>query len=348
MTVTRPCYCTREQVCRALDIAETARAHAQVDRLIQSAADTIEGCLHWRLYPVTATRFKDWPSVGSPTPWRVWLDEDRLISVTSIVSGGISLDPASYFLLPTNGPPYTHVELNLGMSVSFGNLGTRQRAISILGVWGEGLTSATVATLATSLISSDQTIAISSGAQVGVGDLLFVDNERMLVSDRGWVDTGQTLQTPLASSAADVAVMVTDGSLFARDEVLLLDAERMMIIDVAGNSLIAKRAWDGSVLGSHAASTVYASRSLTVQRGQLGTTATTHAGGAQVQRWLPPPLVNQWAIAETINAIEQERSAYARVIGSGETAIEVRGMGLTDLRDKAITRYGRMARTRAV
>ena len=37
MTVTIPCYCSREMVAEALDVKLTARANTQIDRCIQSA-----------------------------------------------------------------------------------------------------------------------------------------------------------------------------------------------------------------------------------------------------------------------------------------------------------------------
>jgi len=349
VAIHRPCYCTREDVCRALDIADTARAFAQVDRLLQAAADGIDADTHRVFYPITETRYKDWPNEQSPIPWRLWLDADQLISLTSLVSGGISLTPGQYVLWPPIGPPYSAIEINLAASAAFNVGATHQRSVALTGTWaGCAVQIAAATSLAEPLDGTETEVDVTNGSGIGVGDLIVVDAERMLVSDRGWLDSGQTLQSPMAASAAAGTVAVTSGSAFARDETLLLDGERMLITDVAGNTLIVKRAWDGSVLAEHTGSTIYASRRLTVRRAQTGTSATTHSDGSTVNCWIPPALLSQLAIAETINAVEQERSAYARVIGSGETATEARGAGLADLRARACTAYARKARTRVV
>src|SRR5690606_22447868 len=57
-----PWYTTRETVKAALDYKETARNDAQVDRAIESASRAVEGLLHRRFYPETATRYFDWPN----------------------------------------------------------------------------------------------------------------------------------------------------------------------------------------------------------------------------------------------------------------------------------------------
>jgi len=170
----------------------------------------------------------------------------------------------------------------------------------------------------------------------------------MIVTAKSMLTTGQTLQTPLTISNADVTVAVTNGSAYNIGEVILLDAERMLIVDIASNNLIVKRAWDGSVLASHAGSTIFAPRSLTVTRGALGTTAAAHSDTTAITKHKVPVLIKQLAIAEALTALQQEGSAYARVVGSGEAQREASGKGLADLRNLVYTRYGRKIRARAV
>ena len=79
----QPWYATREQVKRALDIAETARNNAQVDRAIAAASRSIEAQMHRRFYPWDGTRyfgFRPWNDGTSS--WRLWLAEDDLVSVS--------------------------------------------------------------------------------------------------------------------------------------------------------------------------------------------------------------------------------------------------------------------------
>jgi hypothetical protein len=139
--------------------------------------------------------------------------------------------------------------------------------------------------------------------------------------------------------------------------VLLLDAERMRVTDIAGNNLIVDRAWDGSTLAAHTAPTIYAPRSLTVARGALGTTAAAIAQNAPVYRWNPPGPVHSLAIAEAVTTLLQESSGYARTTGVGTTSRQVGGgtvaktsygVGLDALRDQVYVSHGRKARVRAV
>jgi hypothetical protein len=172
----------------------------------------------------------------------------------------------------------------------------------------------------------------------------------MLVTDRAMRDTGQSQQGAGCSTAsnADVSLTVTDGTKYTAGETLLLDSERMLVVDIAGNVLTVKRAWDGSALATHSGAEVYAPRSLTVTRGALGTTAATHLNGAALSRWTYPGLVTELNIAEAINTFLQKTSGYARTVGEGDNQRNASGAGLADIRARAYAAHGRKARQRAV
>lgn len=349
MAITTPVYATREAVKRALDIRETARANEQVDRLLEASARSIDGSLHRKFYPRIATLKRDWIASRSPIPWRLWLDANELISVSALVSGGVTVPPTDYILYPSGGPPYNRIEIDLSGPSAFSTGSTHQNAISITGMYGYTLDLQAIGGLTSAIDSSVAAIGIPNGALVGVGDLLRIGSEFVLVIERGWTDSTQNLQSPaLTASAANTSVAVTDGSDFNVGETVLLDSEKMLITDVAGNSLSVKRTWDGSVLAAHTGSDIYVSRALTVTRPAVGSTATSHLIGAAVNRWVPSPLLTQLNIAETLASIEQEQSAYARVVGSGDAAFEARGVGLLDIRDRACTALGRKGRHRAI
>jgi hypothetical protein len=345
-------YATREDVKTALDAKETARNNGQVDRAIAAATPAIEGLLHRRFYPSVATRSFPWPDEGwSSRPWRLWLDADELISATTLTSGATTIAATDYLLEPANaGPPYNRIEINLAGSAAFTSGVTHQRAISIAGVWGgcpaDEDSAGTLAAAVTTTTAT--TVDVSDSAAIGVGHLIRVDTERMLVTDKTMLTTGQTLQTPLTANAANVAVAVTNGAAYTTGEVLLLDSERMLVVDIAGNTLTVKRAWDGSVLAAHTGSTIYAARRLTVTRAALGTTAATHLSNAAVARHVVPDLVHQLAVAEAINSLLQETAGYARTVGSGEGEREAGGRGLRDLREQAYTAHARKARMRVI
>jgi hypothetical protein len=93
----------------------------------------------------------------------------------------------------------------------------------------------------------------------------------------------------------------------------------MLVTDRYTATVIVERQWSGSVLAAHSSGdTIYAYRTLTVQRGQLGTTAATHNTATDVAVFTPPPLVRDLTIAEALVGLAREQSGYARTVGTGE------------------------------
>lgn len=344
-------YASREDVKRALDIVETARADDQIDRALASASDTVEGLLLRRFYPAIDTRFFDWPDRSGSRPWRLWLGIDELISVTTLTTAGTVVAAPDFFLDPNTGPPFNRIEIDLASSASFSAGDTHQRAISVAGVFGYSDDTEPAGTIVTAINDSITTVDVSDGtALLGVGDLLQLEAERVTLTGKGFMSPSGTHElTAAVPLGGSFSIAVTDGTQFVPGEVLLVDAERMLVIDVNGNTLAVKRAWDGSTLAAHSlGADVLVQRRLTVRRGVLGTTAATH-GTVAVAKHVVPPLVRSLAVAEAMAVLLQERTGYARVIGSGEGESEVRGVGLADLRDQATRAYGRgRVRARAV
>jgi hypothetical protein len=350
-------YATREDVKSALDFAETSRSNARVDRAIEAASRQLEGFLHRRFYPEIATRYFDWPDQYA-RPWRLWLDDSELISLTAISSGGTAIPTGNINLEPNrNGPPYNRVEIRMDTSSAFGGGSTTQRDITITGLWGYSNNETAVATAAAGITGSATTLAVSDSADIGVGSVLRVGTERLTVTERSMASTSQTLQTPIDAQQKTVTLAVTNGAAFAIGEVILLDSERMLIVDIAGNQLTVKRAWDGSVLAAHTGPTIYALRSLTVTRGVLGTTAAAISQGDTVYRWDVPGPVNSLCTAEAVVDLLEKSSGYSRItgvgtqarsVGGGNTAKTSYGTSLDALRERVYDSHGRKARTRAV
>jgi hypothetical protein len=346
-------YSTREEIKAELDVKETARSNARVDRALEDASRRVEGLCHRRFYPVQATRFFDWPPRAGATPWVLRLDDQELISVTALMSGGATITSGQYNLEPVNfGPPFNRIEVVLSSDASFGGGDTHQRDIQITGLWGYRNTETSVGVTAEALDDSETAVDVdgAASAAIGVGSIVRVDSERMLVRERRQLTTGQTLGGGgLTNQNSAVTVAVASGAVFAAGEVILIDSERMLIEDIAGNNLIVRRAWDGSTIAAHSVgATIYAPRTLVVTRGVLGTTADTHANGSTVVLWVPPGPVRQLVIAEALTDLLQGRSGYARTAGSGDNERETSGRGLANLRESAYQQCGRKARTRAV
>jgi hypothetical protein len=334
-------YVTREAVKAALDSKESARNNGQIDRAIESASRRVDKVCRRKFYPTNATRYFDWPDMQYSRSWRLWLNQDELLAVTSLTAGGVTIDPADYFLEPANdGPPYDRIEIDLDSSAAFSPGATHQRAVAVQGVFGACNDFVAAGTLTASLNGSSDTVSVSDSSAVGVGDTLAVGDERMLVVDKVMVDTGQNSS---ALTVQQSSVTLTGVSGLSVGEVILVDSERMLVVDVAGTTVTVKRAWDGSVLASHSAGAdIYAGRSLRVVRGALGTSASAHDSAAEVTKLAVPGPIQQLAIAYAIDQIQQETSGYARTVGVDQNERQVSGRAITALEKAVRASYGRL------
>ena len=347
-------YATREAVKDALDYKETARSNARIDRALEAASEAVEGLTHRQFYPELATREVDWP-VQYARLWRLWLPAD-LISVTTLYTNGAVVPPEQYVLRrgdDLDRPPYNRLELDLNTSAAFGGT-TQQRAVSITGLWGWSDDRAPAGTAAATANAGDVVLTVSATAAIGVGSILSAGAERLEVTGRSMMATGQTLAVDFGGTTAARTLVVQDGTQIAQGEMLLVDGERLLVEEVAGDTLVVQRAVDGSVLAGHSAgATVWAPRHLTVTRGVLGTTAATIPEGTALSVWLPPGPVRTLTIAEATNTLLQEQAGYARNVRSASSSGSGRGTlvgtpGLDDLRESVYTSHGRKARIGAV
>jgi hypothetical protein len=358
MAITEPVYTTREIIKRALDQGEVARNNVNIDRCIESASRNVEGLCHRILYPRVATKYFNWPNQQGALPWRLWLDDNDLISLTTVTSGGETISLSDILLEPnTSGPPYNRVEINISTSSAFGGGSTYQRDITITGLWGWSDEHRSVGSTIEALDASETSIDVDASVsyQVGVGSILKIGTERLMVTDRRQLDTGQNVGgTGLTNSKGDTALTVTDGTQFEVGEVLLVESERLLITEIAGNTLTVERAFDGSNSSAHAAGVdIYSPRTLVVQRGALGSTTAAHDSGAAVSVWRVPAGIQQYVTAEAIHELMQEQTGWFRTMsassifgGTAKRAATVEA--LIDYRDQVYRTYGRKARTRAI
>lgn len=350
-------YCTRESVKTALDEFETARSNAQIDDAIEQGARGVEGLTHQETFaPTLAAYTFDHPTrTGRPPTWRLWLAPHSLVSLTSLTSegGATTLTASQYVLYPSSGPPYNRIEINLGGSGSFSAGTTSQQALSVTGLWGAAPDKRiSVGSLTGSLaasVSATASLAWTT-ARFGVGDILVIDSERVIIKDRNFVDSGQNLAGALIASEADTAVSVADGTAYAVEEIIQVGTESMRVVGITGNTLTVKRAWDGSQLATHALNAdVYALTGVELDRAQCGTTLAAHSSGATVYRWVPPGPVATLNRAYALNVLLSERTGWARTLqSSSDTVVEFTGRGIAKLERDVLRLYGRQARTRAI
>lgn len=344
-----PWYATREAVKSASDVRETARLNRAIDRNLERHSREAEQILGWlHFYPVVATRYFDWPNSQMGGVWDLWLDGNPLSTLTAATSGGQALNIATdVFLEPANDPPYNRVRINSDSSASWdsGSSG-EQRSLALTGTWGADWVTGAGALAAALGDTTGVAVDVTNSADIGVGDLIQVGTERMVVTNKQTTDTGVNSTGALTAEKTATALPVPDGTAFTVDEVITIDSERMRIDDITGNTLRLTRAWDGTTLAAHNTnSDIYAPRRLVVAgRGFGGTTPATHLIGATVYRWVPHSTLTEWVLAETQNSIAQENAAWARTIGAGEAERQTFARGLVDLRKQAMTTLGRMAR----
>lgn len=349
-------YATREDVRAALDSKEAALNSSQIDRAIESASRSAERICARKFAPVTATRYFPRPDPNRSRSWRLWLDENELISITTLTAGGTVVPSIDYFLEPINsGPPFRSVEIDLDSGSAFNVGTTSQRAVAITGLWGYTDDHDPAGLLAEALDNSETEVQVTDSSLIGVGQILKVDDERMIVHDKQPVDSTQNLGIALLDRKNDNTVAVTDGTQFHAGEIIKIDAERMLIISISANTLTVLRAEGGSVLAAHALNAdIFALRSLTVSRGVLGSTVATHLTAAPVLKWHSPEGVRDYVIAQAIVQNEQEATAYGQRMGSEMAERDssgnenLSGRGLVDKRRTLRRDYGRQARKHAV
>lgn len=342
----RPTYTTREMCKTALDSKSTARDDAQVDRARLTANTLVDQLLHWaHLEPVLATRYFEWPNRQHAQPWELWFDGQGLIRLDSISSGGVTIDPADVLPEPVNeGPPYESIQLDLDTSAAFGGSTGRQRNIAIAGLWGGAPDAAGPAGALAGAVASTSatTVNVSDASAIGVGSLLRCGDERLIVAAKGWLDSAQNLGGNLTAQNNADLVNLSSGTAFHVGEEILVDSERMLLVDIAGNNGIVKRAWNGTTLAIHTAPVdIFVPRALTVERGACGTTAATHSDATALTIWLPPALTVSLATAEAQCQVLNEQAGYGRTVGAGDGEREAAGRALQSLRAQAKAAYGR-------
>ena len=345
-------HVSRQAFAQSLDFAEVARNDTLIDRVLGQATANVESFLHRGFFPWTGSRSFDWPDEDMRTSYRLWLDDNELVSLTSATSGGVTLNVSELPLYPTTGPPYDVIETNRSGSSFFQAGDTNQKSLVLNGVWGYKVDALAVTTLASTINTTTTTVPLTSSAGLGVGNVILVDSEYMVITAVGSTSSGQTLQTPLTASAAGTSVAVTTGSSFLTGEVITLDSEQMLVVDVTGNTLVVKRAWNGTVLATHSGSTIYVKRTLTVRRNVCVSTVVpaSHNSGATVSLHVIPDPVQALTTAEAswlYGSHSQGWQAASTVSGRNVPGI-VSLTILQDARAYAKRTVGRKGRQRAV
>lgn len=351
-------YATVEQVLSGLEVTSRARATTLVKQKLESASRSVEDQLNRRFYPERRIVKVDWPNYGYTPPWAIDMWDNEYADVYVVTSGGANIPIADLIFRRADEklePPYDRLEISLASGSAFAAGLTFQQATVIEALFtGDKDTAVTVpgGALGAGINAAASSCVInpSSGLYtVGSGSLLLVGSERMVIVDRQFADTATTTAGAIAANKGVVTLPVSDGTKFAVEETIIVESERMRVDDIVGNNLTVSRSWDGSVLAAHNSGlAVYAKRTCIIRRGVLGSTAAAHSLNDLVYVHEYPGPVTELCIAETVVALEQNSSGFARTVGTGNSQRESAGKGLEDIRARAYSSHGRKARQGSV
>lgn len=339
-------YCTRESVQAMLQSADNPRRNQRIDHAILQASRDLEGLVHRRFYPWTGTRLFDQPDgpILFLDDWEIATSSDL-----TIVSGDDEMASTDFILRPHSGPPYLWIEQNNAGRIGWQSGQTWQNAISITGTFHHPVRRTAAGATTDQLTSGAGVFTLGPSASIGVGSLLLLGTERMLVTEKSYTITGAELAADVPAGKGATVLTLDTPDAVEPGEQLMIGGERMIAEVVSGTTVVVTRGAAGGVLAAHTSGdAVLAPRQAQLHRGILGTTAAAHDAGTQIYLLQAPSLVQEAVTALAVTAVEQGSSAYARVVGSTDNQREAGGRGAAALLERVYARYGRKVRTRAV
>jgi hypothetical protein len=344
-------YASRRQIKDAGNLRGDAN-DARVDRVGEAASAKIERMTRRFFIPRTETRLYRFPQPDTPSNL-LELDTD-LLSVTTLKSEAQNSSPTTIsstdFFPEPNNPGvdgvvrYDRIEIDTSSSAIFAAGDTGQRSISVLGEWGYSAELEVLqATAAEAIDTSETDIDIDRSDQVGPGDTILIDSERMKVTDLTFIapTSAALIDGALTKTQSQTAITVDTSHGIVAGEVVLIDSERMYVDSLTGaTTLNVGRGYDGSVLAAHNDDAVIqVERRLTVVRSVNGSTAAAHDSGAAISRYTPPADVVELCVAEALTMYAQGGAQYGRSIGGVEGAKEVSGTELRAMRKRVAGSY---------
>lgn len=224
-----------------------------------------------------------------------------VLSVTTMINDGTTLQAADYLLRPINrmweNGPYISIETDY--------LWGDEDDIEITGKWGLYEETRSLGINATQATASDTSLVVTDGSKICAGMVLLIESEQEYVEAGagGAGSPAATVATSKLNGAVDqhdTEITVDNGAEFYAGEVLQIGVEDLRIIKKNGHVLGVERGWNGTVPADHiddSAIGVY--RIFTVVRGVNGTTAAVHTS----------KVVNQCMVPETVNYLCRQIAA---------------------------------------
>jgi hypothetical protein len=342
-------YATRGLVKRACGISGSEK-DAQVDAHIEAASREIDNLINsdgtWGFIPATTTRSYAWRQPDARNVYTLMLDAP-LLSATALTKEGDDVTviaSTDYFLEPVNiGPPYHWIEIDLASSAFYSAKDTHQRQLRVTGSWGLGQDTKAAGALAEEDDGSETALDVTDSSLIDVGDCILIGTEQMFVSAMALLDTTANTNGALTADSSETTVTVTDGTLVKAGEVITINSEKMRVVSISGNDLAVERSYDGSVLAAHSdAQDVYAPRTLTVTRGENGTTAASHSTAAAISKYAPPADVAGLCQALATAYYFAEQGGWTGMVGaSAEASVETKHAALIKRKEQVRRNYQR-------
>jgi hypothetical protein len=344
-------YASLGEVKRAADIASSALYDARLSDVLTEATDAVRSLCNRSFEPVIQTVVYQWPQDMTQDSRMLWLGQHQFISISEVIDGDgqiLNLANLKLFVFGSEDggqPPYNALWNENGWTA---NSRFPNRSLTVTGTVGYQVSETVVATTVTTL--SGTTVDVSDGSQIAQGSLIRIGNERLVVRDKGWINSGNSAAITLDAEEFSDRFTVTSGGAFHVGESITIESEEMRITKITGNQLIVQRATNGSAISAHVAVTLlYVDRRLTVERSVLGSTAVNTISGADVLVFGFPGLVRQLCRAEALNIINQDAAAYGSRSGSGQGEIPLTERALELLRKRVLSAHGyRPARAGAI
>jgi len=321
-------------------------------RNVQAATQHTENILSGRRFiPETATKLYRWPSRNGLGGYTLKLPDDDLLYLTTLKTKAqdttpTTIDPTDYFLEPVNDPPYNRIEIDLSSSAVFESGDTPQHSISVLGRFAYCEDTVTAGALAEADDGTETALDVSDSSLIDVGHTILIGTEAMFVSGKTLKDTTANTGAAMLKDKAGTTITLAagHGALLKAGEVITIDSERMLVESISTDTLAVERAYDGSVLATHAnPSDVYAPRTLTVVRAVNGTTAAAHDDLAAIVKYAPPADIEEYCRARAIFHHEAGKSGWTGVIGGSEGgAVETKGFNLWAMEKALKAKYGKV------
>lgn len=301
-------YCSIDEV-----VGWGVKSENELLGFVRSASEFIERKIGAFIPETESRRFDGFGGVD------LWVGE--LLAVTSILDDADTLQASDYLLYPRqrlwdNGP-YDRITLDPD-ATTIGAWSLEEDIIVVTGRWGlYEQSEATGATVQDDPLSDSATsLLANNGSKIRPGKVLLVDAEQLLVTATA-AATASTATLNGALDANSEEVAVSDGSQLNIGEIAKVEFEKMLVLDISGNTLLVDRGWDNTKRTTHADTTaVNVHRTFTVKRAINGTTANSHAQGTDIYQYLPPYDVNYLCKQTASLMSRKEDTGYAGKTGS--------------------------------